>query len=151
MNFFPKKLRRAAGKDPVLALMPVPGEVDIVIASELMEAGRANTTRTGHPRSNDFDLLPRIGVFSMTEKIAMGDGHADAQILLKAAQNAARVFIHRDFAADRGKKAALSARLFLERWRPNRRFPFQREQFENAIRAQRCRRGFEPDGFCRRL
>ena len=30
-----------AGKQPVLALMPVPGEVDIVIASELMEAGRA--------------------------------------------------------------------------------------------------------------
>ena len=27
--------------DPVLAMMPVPGDVDIVIASELMEAGRA--------------------------------------------------------------------------------------------------------------
>ena len=26
---------------PVLALMPVPGDVDIVVASELMEAGRA--------------------------------------------------------------------------------------------------------------
>ncbi len=29
------------GRMPVLALMPVPGELDIVIASELMEAGRA--------------------------------------------------------------------------------------------------------------
>ena len=29
----------AAGKDPVLALTPVPGELDIVLASELMEAG----------------------------------------------------------------------------------------------------------------
>ena len=29
------------GRAPVLALMPVPGDVDIVIASELMEAGRA--------------------------------------------------------------------------------------------------------------
>src|SRR5215468_7579009 len=32
---------RAGRPDPVLALMPVPGEVDIVIAAELMEAGRS--------------------------------------------------------------------------------------------------------------
>src|ERR1700746_1225142 len=32
---------RTNGNEPVLALMPVPGELDIVIASELMEAGRA--------------------------------------------------------------------------------------------------------------
>ena len=31
----------AKGKEPVLALMPVPGDVDVVVASELMEAGRA--------------------------------------------------------------------------------------------------------------
>jgi indolepyruvate ferredoxin oxidoreductase beta subunit len=31
----------ASDREPVLALMPVPGEVDVVIASELMEAGRA--------------------------------------------------------------------------------------------------------------
>src|SRR4051794_31209254 len=41
LEIFPEAPARAAGKLPVLALMPVPGEVDIVIASELMEAGRA--------------------------------------------------------------------------------------------------------------
>ena len=30
-----------SGRRPVLSLMPVPGEVDIVIGAELMEAGRA--------------------------------------------------------------------------------------------------------------
>src|SRR5881392_1632480 len=39
VELFPEEQARAAGKDPVLALMPVPGEVDVVIASELMEAG----------------------------------------------------------------------------------------------------------------
>src|SRR5450759_3304348 len=43
VELFPGEAARAAGKDPVLALMPVPGEVDVVIASELMEAGRAVT------------------------------------------------------------------------------------------------------------
>src|SRR5215212_2278825 len=35
VEIFPEAPVRAAGKLPVLALMPVPGEVDIVIASEL--------------------------------------------------------------------------------------------------------------------
>src|SRR5215475_11562810 len=33
----------AAGREPVMALMPVPGDVDCVVASELAEAGRAIT------------------------------------------------------------------------------------------------------------
>src|SRR5271169_3643255 len=41
VEIFPEAAARAAGKQPVLALAPVPGDVDIVLASELMEAGRA--------------------------------------------------------------------------------------------------------------
>src|SRR5690242_10974152 len=41
VEIFPESFANETGKEPVLALMPVPGEVDIVIASELMEAGRA--------------------------------------------------------------------------------------------------------------
>src|ERR1700758_261354 len=33
IEIFPEEAAGAAGKDPVLALMPVPGEVDVVIAS----------------------------------------------------------------------------------------------------------------------
>ena len=42
VELFPKcRDRRRTRGPPVLALTPVPGDVDIVIASELMEAGRA--------------------------------------------------------------------------------------------------------------
>src|SRR5579862_1179209 len=37
VELFPVAAAQAAGKEPVLALMPIPGEVDIVLASELME------------------------------------------------------------------------------------------------------------------
>ena len=40
VELFPKG-RAGGGRAPVLALMPVPGDVDVVLASELMEAGRA--------------------------------------------------------------------------------------------------------------
>ena len=41
IEIFPEAAAQEAGKQPVLALMPVPGELDIVLASELMETGRA--------------------------------------------------------------------------------------------------------------
>src|ERR1700716_4720854 len=41
VELFPKSAAQAAGRDPVLALMPVPGDVDVVLASELMEGARA--------------------------------------------------------------------------------------------------------------
>src|SRR5258705_1110859 len=41
VELFPKAAAQAAGRAPVLALMPVPGDVDIVLASELIEAARA--------------------------------------------------------------------------------------------------------------
>src|SRR6202041_740540 len=41
IEIFPEASAAAAGKTPVLALMPVPGELDIVPPSELMVPGRA--------------------------------------------------------------------------------------------------------------
>ena len=37
VELFPRSAAQAAGRDPVLALMPMPGDVDVVLASELME------------------------------------------------------------------------------------------------------------------
>src|SRR6478736_2808831 len=42
VELFPRADAEAAGLAPVLALMPMPGDVDIVLASELMEAARAD-------------------------------------------------------------------------------------------------------------
>ena len=41
VELFPKAAAERDGAVPVLALMPLPGDVDVVLASELMEAGRA--------------------------------------------------------------------------------------------------------------
>ena len=39
--YYVEIIRPQPGRTPVLSLMPVPGDVDVVIAAELMEAGRA--------------------------------------------------------------------------------------------------------------
>ena len=132
VELFPEEAARAAGKDPVLALMPVPGEVDVVIASELMEAGRAITRGLVTPERTTL-IASTNRVYSMTEKIAMGDGRADADAFLKAGIDSAKVFIHRDFAAmAEANRSVISATLF-GALAGSGTLPFQRRQFEAAI------------------
>jgi indolepyruvate ferredoxin oxidoreductase beta subunit len=132
VELFPEEAARAAGKDPVLALMPVPGEVDVVIASELMEAGRAITR--GLVTSDRTTLIASTNrVYSMTEKIAMGDGRADNDVFLRSGSAAAKIFIQRDFAglADQNH-SVISATLF-GALAASGTLPFERRQFESAI------------------
>src|ERR1017187_9279312 len=73
LELFPEAAVRAAGKDPVLALMPVPGELDIVLASELMEAGRAVQRGLVTPGRTTL-IAATHRVYRSEEKTAIGDG-----------------------------------------------------------------------------
>src|SRR6266446_5564753 len=77
VELFPKAAAQAAGRAPVLALMPVPGDVDIVLASELMEAARA-VERGFITPERTLLIASTHRVFAMTEKIALADGREDA-------------------------------------------------------------------------
>ena len=60
---------KADGGQPVLALMPLPGDVDVVLASELMEAGRA--VQRGLVTPNRTTLVASTHrVYAIAEKIA---------------------------------------------------------------------------------
>jgi indolepyruvate ferredoxin oxidoreductase beta subunit len=85
------------GPPPVLALMPLPGDVDIVIASELMEAARA-VQRGLVSRDRTLFIASTHRVYAIAERIALGDGRADGAALLVRAQQAAQRFIGFDMA-----------------------------------------------------
>jgi len=132
VELFPEAAAAKAGKSPVMALMPVPGEVDVVIASELMEAGRAITRGLVTPDRTTL-IASTNRVFSMTEKTAMGDGRVDAEALLQAGREAAKTFVAYDFARmaeDTG--SVISATLF-GALAGSATLPFDRQQFEDAI------------------
>ncbi len=133
VELFPEAAATAAGKDPVLALMPVPGEVDIVIASELMEAGRAVQRGLVTPDRTTL-IASTHRVYSMIEKTHAGDGRIDNAGLVASGAAAARVYVARDFArvaADTG--SVISAPLF-GALATSGALPFSRAQFEDAIR-----------------
>lgn len=133
VEIFPDTLVKASGKEPVLALMPVPGEVDLVIASELMEAGRAVQRGLVTPDRTTL-IASTHRVYSMTEKTAANDARVDAEKLKEGCQRAAKSCVQRDFARIATEnRSVISAALF-GALAATAALPFQREQFEDAIR-----------------
>ena len=84
VELFPKTGAKSNTRAPVLGLTPVAGDVDIVIASELMEAGRAVQRGLVTPDKTTF-IVSTNRVYSMTERIALADGRVDPTPLLSDA------------------------------------------------------------------
>lgn len=117
---------------PVLALMPLPGDVDVVLASELMEAGRA-VQRGLVTRDRTTLIASTHRVFSIAEKSALGDGRVDSKELLAHAGQAAKRFIHFDMEqAAQASGSVISAVLFGALAGAGV-LPFTRAQFEATI------------------
>jgi indolepyruvate ferredoxin oxidoreductase, beta subunit len=90
MEFFPRA-DAPDGREPVMALMPNPGDVDIVVASEWMEAGR--TINRGLVTKDRTTLIASTHRdYTIGEKIALGDGRVSSRELFEiAAANAAKL------------------------------------------------------------
>jgi indolepyruvate ferredoxin oxidoreductase, beta subunit len=120
--------------DPVLAMMPVPGDVDIVIASELMEAGRAILRGfVSEDRTTLIGSTHRI--YAISEKSAPGDGTASSQRILDAAGRRAARFIGFDMDAAASASGSVISSVMLGALAGSEALPFTREAFEEAIRA----------------
>jgi indolepyruvate ferredoxin oxidoreductase beta subunit len=133
VELFPKSAAQAAGRDPVLALMPVPGDVDVVLASELMEGARAVERGFVTP---DRTLLIASShrVYAMTEKIALADGRADEAALVAACRDASRELIAFDMAALADATGSLISAVMFGALAGSGALPFPRPAFEAAIR-----------------
>jgi indolepyruvate ferredoxin oxidoreductase beta subunit len=133
VELFPKALADNAGRAPVLALMPTSGDVDVVIAAELMEAGRAMQRGLVTPDRTTL-IASSHRSYAILEKSALGNGIADPAKVHAAAQAVARRYIAFDMASlaeDAG--SVISAALF-GALAGAQALPFARSAFEAAIR-----------------
>ncbi len=124
----------ASDRQPIFALAPSGGDVDILIAAEMMEVGRAVIRGFVTP-----DRTTLIGsthrALAVSEKTAPGDGIANADEVRAAAQIAAQRLILADMdslAVAQG--SVISASLF-GALAGSDALPFPRAAFEEAIRA----------------
>ncbi|KJS13831.1 MAG: indolepyruvate oxidoreductase subunit B [Hoeflea sp. BRH_c9] len=121
-------------REPVFSLLPAAGDVDILVAAEMMEAGRAIMRGFVTPDRTTL-IASSHRALAVSEKMIPGDGIADSQEVIAAAEIAARRFIAFDMekmALDAG--SMISASLF-GALAGSGALPFERSSFEEAIKA----------------
>lgn len=119
---------------PVLSLMPVPGEVDIVIGAELMEAGRA--IQRGFVTPDRTTLIASSHRhYAVAEKQTPGDGIGEAEKVYAAATAAAKRFIAFDMAELAEKAGSVVSAVLFGAVAAAKALPFERAAFEATIRA----------------
>ena len=130
VELFPKAAARE--QKPVLALMPVPGDVDIVLASELMEAGRAITRGLVTPDRTTL-IASTHRVYTMQERIALADDRVDANAFLKSSEEASRRLHAFDMLSIADATGSLVSAVLFGALAGSGALPFQRMAFEATI------------------
>ncbi len=132
--YYVEMMPKAGAVDPVLALMPVPGDVNIVIAAELMEAGRA-ILRGFVTRDRTTLIASTHRIYAIAEKSAPGDGRVSEGRILEAARERAQRFIGFDMDAISERTGSVISSVLFGALAASGTLPFAREAFEAAIRA----------------
>lgn len=123
---------RDVSRQPVFSLMPTPGDVDVVIASELMESARAVQRGIVTP---DKTLLITSSnrVYAMPEKMAMGDGRASSEQFVETGRQAAQRYVARDFAQLAERCGSVISATLFGALAASGVMPWDRRAFEAAI------------------
>jgi indolepyruvate ferredoxin oxidoreductase, beta subunit len=134
LEFFPEAALPGDGREPVMALMPTPGDVDIVVAAEALEAARA--VERGFVTADRTTLIASTHrVYTIGEKSALGDGRADAGGLAAEVARSPRRYVAFDMAAIADRTGALISAVLLGAVAGAGVLPFAAETYRAAIRA----------------
>ena len=137
------EMSRSPGKmaPGTLTLAPAPGQVDVVVASELLEAGRAMLGGFVSPEATTL-IASSHRIYTVAEKMQMGDGRLDDARIHAAAEQLAHRVVLRDFQAlARDAGTVINAVLF-GALAGSGALPLDRAACEDAIRG--AGKGVEP-------
>jgi indolepyruvate ferredoxin oxidoreductase beta subunit len=154
IEIYPVAIAELDGRRPLLGLYPVPGRIDLVIASELVEAlrivqnGMVSPDRTVLVTSSSRAL-------TTTEKMAQGDGRLDSDRMLDIARRMSRRLVAFDMDRAASEVGTMVSAVMLGSIAASGVLPIRREQYEDVIRAagvgvdaslRGFARGFSPVG-----
>ncbi|MCF3932861.1 indolepyruvate oxidoreductase subunit beta family protein [Acuticoccus sp. M5D2P5] len=118
---------------PILSLMPSPGDVDIVLAAELMEAGRAIQRGFVTPGRTTL-IASSHRTYAVSEKAAPGLGILDREPVLEAAEQASLRFLAADLDTLAIKNGSVISSSLFGALAGSEALPFPRGAFEDTIR-----------------
>jgi indolepyruvate ferredoxin oxidoreductase, beta subunit len=125
----------AKDKRPVLALNAAPGEVDVMVASELLETVR--NIQAGYVSPDRTVLIAsRSRVYTVDEKSAMGDGRLDVERMESVARKFAKRAMIADFAAVAAAAKCQPNAVLLGTLASSGALPITVEAFRSAIESE---------------
>jgi indolepyruvate ferredoxin oxidoreductase beta subunit len=124
----------AADRRPILALAPTPVDVDLLAASELIEAGRAMQNGFVTPERTTL-VASTSRIYAIGERAAMADGRFDGERIVEAAEKLSRRAILFDMAATAEATGAPINAVLFGALIAAAVLPVSRTDAESAIRA----------------
>ncbi len=141
VEIYPVRTEQLGGRRPVLALTPSPGNIDVMVASELLEAARA--MHNGYVTPDRTTLIASTNrVYAISEKAAMADGRFDQDRLFKAADTLAKRTILFDMAELAARSETVISAVMFGAIAGSGALPLSRKACESAIRQ--AGKGSEP-------
>ena len=134
VEIFPQARAELQGREPVFGLYPIPGGIDLLVASELLEAGRAVLAGFVSPdRTTLVTSLARA--LTTQEKIALGDGRFDPQKLMGVAREHSRKLVAFDMERLARDAGTMVSAVLYGAIAATGLLPFSRAVFEDVVRA----------------
>ncbi|HCN88158.1 MAG TPA: indolepyruvate oxidoreductase subunit B [Oxalobacteraceae bacterium] len=146
VEIYPVPAAQLDGRMPVMALTPTAGAIDVVAASELIEAGRA--LQNAYLDADRTTLVASTHrVYAVAEKVTPGDGRADSEKVLAAVRAGARHAVLFDMAQVARKNGSMINAVLFGALAGSGALPLPRDACEQAIRnagkgAEASLRGF---------
>jgi indolepyruvate ferredoxin oxidoreductase beta subunit len=135
LEVFPTPTAQLNGQTPVLSLYPGPRNMDVVVASELLEAGRAIENGFVSPDRTTL-IASTHRIYAIAEKSAMGDGIHDSDRVLAAAREMAQTTMLYDVARTAQDEGTALNAVLLGMIAGSGKLTLPDEAYEDAIKTQ---------------
>lgn len=134
LEWLPAEAASLGGREPVFCLSPMPGDLDLVVSSELLETARTVERALPDPaRTRVITSTRRF--LTVAEKMQMGDGRVDAQRLREAVRAGSRDAVMFDMQAEAERAGTVVSAVMFGAVAASGVLPLPRAVCEQVIRA----------------
>lgn len=134
VEVFPTPLAQLNGKRPVFSLNPVPGALDAIVSSELLETTRQIGNGMSSPERTAV-ITSSSRTFTTQERMQLADGRADSAQLVNVVRSFSREHHIFDMSAMAREAGTVVSAVMLGAVAGSGLFPFRREDYEAVVRA----------------
>ncbi len=127
-------MAQLGGRSPVFSLGPVPGALDAVVSSELLEAARCASNGLPSPERT-LMIVSSARTLTHAERSHLGDGRLDNAALLSLVQSASRAHHVIDMQRIAAEHRTVVSSVMLGAIAASGLLPFERQHYIAAIRA----------------